>query len=696
MGCISSKQAVRAAANANAAGSSPVSVHTTHSINNNNNNNGAAMTVVASRSLRNHSGALELDSVKIRKEEGSDDRSREVKKSKKDTSRSHSKSSFSFKLGFSHRHVQAEQAAAGWPTWLTAAAAEAINGWIPLRADSFEKLEKIGQGTYSSVFRAREVESGRMVALKKVRVDNFQPESIRFMAREIMILRRLDHPNIMKLEGLITSRLSSSIYLVFEYMEHDLAGLVSSPDVKFSESQIKCYMTQLLCGIEHCHLRGIMHRDVKTSNILVNNDGILKLGDFGLANVVSLKSKQPLTSRVVTLWYRPPELLMGSTSYGVSVDLWSVGCVFAELLIRKPLLKGRTEVEQLHKIFKLVGSPPDEFWKKSKLPQAAMFKPLHNYECCLSEKCRDFPTTAVKLIETLLCVEPHKRGTASSALMSEYFNTKPFACEPSSLPKYAPSKEIDAKNREDGRRLREPAASRKPRRVRKTLQEANSNSKLASKEETQDHAQLAQRSNGSDAHIPKRRGVFVRGEALKPSLDTMSETSQMINPSQGDSGYSGPAQVSGSTGFTWAKRRKEDATSTISDGSKSKISALDPYFAKSSYVTKKENDLLCRAVANSIESAKFAMKRQQRHLDRPDSFDSSETYHSPDVSPVFSQIGETDALSPKSNAGGKSRGGHIEFSGPLLHQPHKFDELLHKNEGHIRRTVRRSRFERDT
>jgi hypothetical protein len=143
MGCISSKQAVRAAANANAAGSSPVSVHTTHSINNNNNNNGAAMPVVASRSLRNHSGALELDSVKIRKEEGSDDRSREVKKSKKDTSRSHSKSSFSFKLGFSHRHVQAEQAAAGWPTWLTAAADEDIIGWIPLRADSFEKLEKV-------------------------------------------------------------------------------------------------------------------------------------------------------------------------------------------------------------------------------------------------------------------------------------------------------------------------------------------------------------------------------------------------------------------------------------------------------------------------------------------------------------------------------------------------------------------------
>uniref|UniRef100_A0A1J3IRG5 Putative serine/threonine-protein kinase n=1 Tax=Noccaea caerulescens TaxID=107243 RepID=A0A1J3IRG5_NOCCA len=210
------------------------------------------------------------------------------------------------------------QMMAGWPSWLAAVAGEAINGWIPRKADSFEKLEKIGQGTYSSVYKARDLETNQIVALKKVRFANMDPESVRFMAREIIILRRLDHPNVMKLQGLITSRVSGSMYLIFEYMEHDLAGLASTPGVKFSEAQIKCYMKQLLHGLEHCHSRGVLHRDIKGSNLLLDHNNNLKVGDFGHPKFYGDHQKQPLTSRVVTLWYRPPE-------YKVTVDMWSTG-----------------------------------------------------------------------------------------------------------------------------------------------------------------------------------------------------------------------------------------------------------------------------------------------------------------------------------------------------------------------------------
>ncbi|ESR46349.1 hypothetical protein CICLE_v10000698mg [Citrus x clementina] len=357
------------------------------------------------------------------------------------------------------KHLRGEQVAAGWPPWLTAVCGEALNGWIPRRADSFEKIDKIGQGTYSNVYKAKDMLTGKIVALKKVRFDNLEPESVKFMAREILILRRLDHPNVIKLEGLVTSRMSCSLYLVFHYMEHDLAGLVASPEVKFTEPQVKCYMHQLLSGLEHCHNNGVLHRDIKGSNLLIDDDGVLKIADFGLASFFDPNHKHPMTSRVVTLWYRPPELLLGATDYGVGVDLWSAGCILAELLAGKPIMPGRTEVEQLHKIYKLCGSPSEEYWKKSKLPNATLFKPREPYKRCIQETFKDFPPSSLPLIETLLAIDPAERLTATVALNSEFFKTEPYACEPSSLPKYPPTKEMDAKRRDDeARRLR--AASR--------------------------------------------------------------------------------------------------------------------------------------------------------------------------------------------------------------------------------------------
>uniref|UniRef100_A0A5B6ZEJ1 Protein kinase domain-containing protein n=1 Tax=Davidia involucrata TaxID=16924 RepID=A0A5B6ZEJ1_DAVIN len=613
--------------------------------------------------------------------------------------------SLSFRLGNLQKYVEGEQVAAGWPAWLSAVAGEAIHGWVPLKADSFEKLEKIGQGTYSSVFRARDLETGRIVALKKVRFDNYEPESVRFMAREIMILRRLDHPNIIKLEGLITSRLSCSIYLVFEYMEHDISGLLSCPDIKFSEAQVKCYMKQLLSGLEHCHSRGVMHRDIKGANLLVNNEGVLKVADFGLANFCTsgpFGHRQPLTSRVVTLWYRPPELLLGSTDYGASVDLWSVGCIFAELLLGRPILQGRTEVEQLHKIFKLCGSPPDNYWKKSKLPHATLFKPQHPYESCLWETFKDLSKFSVNLIETFLSVEPYKRGTASSALASEYFTTKPYACDPSSLPKYPPSKEIDAKHREESRRKKPGGRVRGPETTRKLTRKPNGLNKLAPVEDLPTQIQVVHKINGGSLNNCKEADIIVGVELPKPSIDTMEEASHVKNASQGDIPFSGPLQVSGSSGFAWAKRRIDDLSVRSHSRSSSRSLIFEPSGAlhlRNNFESKRhENvEVVNGSCTNSRgheshETVKHAMLKQWSQLERPDSFDTSDGYHSQELSLALYQREEMAAK--RGSLAYQDQGDKVEFSGPLLSQSHRVDELLERHERQIRQAVRRSWFQR--
>lgn len=357
------------------------------------------------------------------------------------------------------KNLLGEQVAAGWPSWLSEVCGEALSGWPPRKADSFEKIDKIGSGTYSNVYKAKDSLTGNIVALKKVRCDVNERESLKFMAREILILRRLDHPNVIKLEGLVTSRMSSSLYLVFRYMDHDLAGLAASPEIKFTEQQVKCYMKQLLSGLEHCHNRGVLHRDIKGSNLLIDDGGVLRIGDFGLATFFDASKRQEMTNRVVTLWYRSPELLHGVVEYSVGVDLWSAGCILAELLAGRAIMPGRNEVEQLHRIYKLCGSPSEEYWKKIRLPSThkhAHHKPLPQYKRRIREVYKDFSPEALSLLDTLLALDPAERQTATDVLMSDFFTTEPLACQPSDLPKYPPSKEIDAKRRdEEYRRQRE-------------------------------------------------------------------------------------------------------------------------------------------------------------------------------------------------------------------------------------------------
>ncbi|KAI3807095.1 hypothetical protein L1987_23017 [Smallanthus sonchifolius] len=379
-----------------------------------------------------------------------------------------------------------EQKVAGWPSWLTSVAPEAVQGWDPRSDDSYEMLNKIGQGTYSSVYKARDLQNDTIVAIKKVRFVNNNPVSVCFMAREIRIMRMLDHQNCMKLQALVTSKFSGSLYLVFDYMEHDLDGLLQAQQVnRFTLPQVSFFSLHIYdenlkiflvldfllnsenrIGLDkgsksHCHSRGILHRDLKGSNILVDNNGIVKIGDFGLATRFEPGQEEPLTSRVVTLWYRAPELLFGSTSYGVAIDMWSVGCILAELFTGMPIMPGRTEVEQIHRIFMLCGSPSEEYWKISKFPHTTNFKPQQPYKRCIIETFQQLlPPSALALLDTLLAIEPDIRGTATSALSSEFFTTEPLPCDPSKLPSYPPRKEFDARNRKKEARRRKAEAMR--------------------------------------------------------------------------------------------------------------------------------------------------------------------------------------------------------------------------------------------
>ncbi|XP_074345679.1 putative serine/threonine-protein kinase At1g09600 [Apium graveolens] len=176
---------------------------------------------------------------------------------------------------------EAELIAAGWPSWMVEDPSEALREWIPRKLKSFELLRQIGEGSH--VYQALDLEKQKIVALKKIRVNIWEPETIRLMSREIRILRSLHHPNIIKLEGVVASEFSYSVYLVLEYMEHDLAGLAST-GLKFTEAQVKSYMKQIFCGLDYCHRQGILHHDIKGSNLLLDGNGHLKIADFRWGN----------------------------------------------------------------------------------------------------------------------------------------------------------------------------------------------------------------------------------------------------------------------------------------------------------------------------------------------------------------------------------------------------------------------------
>lgn len=597
--------------------------------------------------------------------------------------------------------IEVSHIAAGWPSWLTAVAGEAISGWVPRRADSFEKLGKIGQGTYSSVYKARDLETGKLVALKKVRFVNMDPESVRFMAREINILRKLDHPNVMKLECLVTSRVSGSLYLVFEYMEHDLAGLAARPGVKFTESQTKCYMQQLFHGLDHCHKRGVLHRDIKGSNLLIDNDGNLKIGDFGLATFFRQGQRQPLTSRVVTLWYRPPELLLGSTDYGVGVDLWSAGCILAELFHGKPIMPGRTEVEQLHKIFKLCGSPSEEYWKKSRLPHATIFKPQHPYNRCVADTFKEFPSSAMSLLEVLLAVEPEHRGSASLALESEFFMTKPLPCDPSTLPKYPPSKEFDARRRDEEARRQKAAA--------KGFGQEN-----ARKDGRQSRAVPAPDANAElQASIQKRYGLANhKSSSEKFSKEEDSGAGFPIEPPRGtaQNGVSHSRNLSATVSFSHSKKfhgKEDEAPMDPSQASTSSTndSEFRPHRSYASRGSSKLSRFASSVGASSrgvdgenprepIDWRKEHYGARGNNLDGDASSAKQKWFNHLEDRPSSSSNEKDCQAFGKANASEYAPVDRIHCSGPLLPTGGNMDEMLREREKQIQQAVRKARFDK--
>ncbi|XP_060912802.1 cyclin-dependent kinase 16-like isoform X5 [Labrus mixtus] len=288
------------------------------------------------------------------------------------------------------------------------------------KLETYIKLDKLGEGTYATVFKGRSKLTDNLVALKEIRLEHEEGAPCTAI-REVSLLKDLKHANIVTLHDIIHT--DKCLTLVFEYLEKDLKQYMDDCGNIMSVHNVKIFLFQLLRGLAYCHRRKVLHRDLKPQNLLINEKGELKLADFGLARAKSVPTKT-YSNEVVTLWYRPPDVLLGSTEYSTPIDMWGVGCIFYEMITGRPLFPGSTVEDELHLIFRILGTPTEETWPGSTTSEE--FKtynfPQYNAEPLVNHAPR-IDSDGHDLLSMLLQFEAKKRVSAEDALRQSYFRS---------------------------------------------------------------------------------------------------------------------------------------------------------------------------------------------------------------------------------------------------------------------------------
>lgn len=280
----------------------------------------------------------------------------------------------------------------------------------------------VGAGTYGKVFKAIHIYTQDKVALKKIRMEGERDGFPITAVREIRLLQHLRHKHVVALQEVMVEK--NECFMVFEYLSHDMTGLINHPTFTLTPGHKKHLAKQMFEGLDYLHRRGVLHRDIKAANILISNTGILKFADFGLARFYTKSHQNDYTNRVITIWYRPPELLLGETQYGPAVDIWSAACVFVEMFTRKAVFPGEgTELSQLDKVYAMLGTPTRNDWPRIvDLPWFELMQPVERKKRQFETQYRDvFPPAALDLVTKMFRYDPVKRPNAEGVLSHPYF-----------------------------------------------------------------------------------------------------------------------------------------------------------------------------------------------------------------------------------------------------------------------------------